>query len=416
MNGAALLLVVLAGVAADPPVSWQPDEFPVSYWAGPPVAANTLDAWRTVADAHFTFAVPGSGYSMEDNRKMLDFCRQVGLKGLVVDRRIRCKIVDEEGWQGKVARLASDYADHPALFGYYLHDEPNYAWFEALGKVHGEFLRLDPAHPAFINLFPTYASVSQLGTPTYSDHLDKYLGIVKPVVLSYDHYCLMNDGRDRVDYFENLELIRAYAARYDVPAWNVILSWSHLGYRDPTDAEMRWQVYTSLAYGMKGILYFIYWTPDPAAPPDRVAIVDSKGKPTKRYPAIRQLNGEMRTLGKLLLGLTSTGVYHTGPIPRGCRRTLGDLPLRLPDDQPLLIGFFKDPHGADYAMIVNRDHGKPQEVRVGLKEHVVGVAEISPQDGSPSTVPITGGLFRLSLEAGGGRLVRLETRFQYPRR
>ncbi len=413
--------VVLIGVllstgveAADGPGRWRPDEFPVSYWSGPPVAANRLETWQTVAAANFTFAAPGQGYKVAEMKKMLDFCGQVGIKGLVVDRRIRLEMVAGEKWKDTLAEVARDYADHPALLGYYLRDEPGYAWFETLGTIQAEMLKNDPRHPPFINLFPTYASVRQLGTPTYADYLDKFLSTVKPRVLSYDHYCLLKGGRDRTDYFENLELIRDYAARYDVPPWNIILSWSHLGYRDPTDAEMRWQVYTSLAYGMKGILYFIYWTPDPAAKPDRLAIVDSEGQPTKRYAIIRQLNGEIKTLGKLLLGLRSTGVYHTGPIPPGCRRAWDDLPLQLPQQQPLVIGFFKDARGADYAMIVNRDHDKPQDVRVGVKGHVVEVFQVSAEDGRESPVAIDGGGFSLHLEAGGGRLLRWNTHFDYP--
>ena len=110
----------------------------------------------------------------------------------------------------------------------------------------------------YINLFPTYASSKQLGNPTYADHLESFMRTVRPAVLSYDHYSLMKDGTDRKDYFENLSLIREAGLRWGVPPWNIILSIPHFGYRDPTEAEMRWQVYTSLAYGMKGILYFTY--------------------------------------------------------------------------------------------------------------------------------------------------------------
>ncbi len=395
-------------------VAWQPDEFPIGFWGGPPVTANRIETWQTVADANFTFAGPARGYSVEENQKMLGFCQQVGIRALVVDSRVNVEMAAYEGWQNTIENVVKDYGSHPALYGYFLRDEPSCQWFDALGKMNGEFLRHDPDHLPYINLFPTYASAGQLGTPSYADHLDKFLSTMKPRVLSYDHYCLLKDGRDRTDYFENLELIREYAARYNVPPWNIILLHAHLMYRDPTEAEMRWQVYTSLAYGMKGILYYVYWTWNPAAKPDEVAIVDSEGKPTKHYPVVKQLNAEMRALGKLLLGLTSTGVFHTDQVPRGCRRAAGDLPIQLPDDQPLLIGFFKDARGVDYAMIVNRDHDKPLDIEVHVKGHVIEVVEISAQDGSERPMPITAATFKLSLEAGGGRLFRLKTHFDYP--
>lgn len=64
---------------------------------------------------------------------------------------------------------------------------------------------------------------------------------------------------DRPEYFENLEIIRRQALRVGVPFWNVILATPHFSYRDPSPADMRWQAYTTLAYGGKGLAYFTYW-------------------------------------------------------------------------------------------------------------------------------------------------------------
>ena len=33
------------------------------------------------------------------------------------------------------------------------------------------------------------------------------------------------------------------------------------GHSDPTEAQFRWQIFTSLAYGAKGVLYFCYFSP-----------------------------------------------------------------------------------------------------------------------------------------------------------
>ena len=33
------------------------------------------------------------------------------------------------------------------------------------------------------------------------------------------------------------------------------------GHSDPTEAQIRWQIFTSLAYGAKGVLYFCYFSP-----------------------------------------------------------------------------------------------------------------------------------------------------------
>ena len=91
----------------------------------------------------------------------------------------------------------------------------------------------------------------------------------------------MKDGTVRTDgYFENLDQIRAADLRHGVPTWNGILSWQHLHFSTPTPEQMRWQVWTSLAYGVKGIMYFILW-PYPEWKADNAfpGIVDSDGKP-----------------------------------------------------------------------------------------------------------------------------------------
>lgn len=395
--------------------AWQPEEFPLSYWVGPPREFNTLQAWQTIKDCNFTVAGQHGGYSREDTLKMLDFCAQIGMKAMVVDGRTSWQSAFDENFTDLIAGVVADYGSHPATYGYYILDEPSADLFPALGKVSQELQRQDPRHLPYINLFPTYASPEQLGTPTYAEHLDKYLSIVKPPVLSYDHYALMKDGTDRVDYFENLALIREYGLRYNVPPWNIILSLPHLSYRDPSAAEMRWQVYTSLAYGMKGLMWFTYWTmPEWEREFGGTGIVNPKGEPARLYPIVKQVNGEARVLGKTLLGLTSTGVYHTGETPRGCERLGVDAAIQMPQDLPLLIGFFTDAQGQQYAMVVNRDHANPVEFTLSLKPHVVGLTEISAADGADKPLEVAEAKAKLSLAAGDGRLLRLTTSFKYP--
>lgn len=415
MQSILLVLVLVMMCTCALAQAWHPDEYPISYWVGPPKEFNTLLSWQTVKDCNFTVAGQYGGYSVEDNKQMLDLCQQVGLKAMIVDGRTSWQGAFDDNFTQTIASLIADYGSHPATYGYFILDEPSAELFPALAKVSQELQRQDPKHLPYINLLPTYASPEQLGTPTYAEHLDRFLSLVKPAVLSYDHYALMKDSTDRADYFENLALIREYGLKYGVPPWNIILSLPHLAYRDPTEGEMRWQAYTSLAYGMKGLMWFTYWTmPEWEQEFGGTAIVNPKGEPARLYPIVKQVNGEVRTLGKTLLGLTSTGVYHTGAIPRGCVRLGVDAPIQLPDDPPLLIGFFSDMQGKQHAMIVNRDHGKAAEFALSTKPHVTGLTEIRATDGSDQPLALAQGKAQLSLPPGGGRLLRLTTSFAYP--
>ena len=398
----ALPMLCTVALAQTP---WQPDEYPISYWVGPPIEYNTLATWQRIKDCNFTVCGPYNGYPVADNRKMLDFCKHLGLKAMIVDARIS-NAASYNDHVNVIKSLVADYGSHPATYGYYITDEPGADRFPALAKVSQELQRQDPKHLPYINLLPIYATPEQLGAPTYAEHLDRFLRVVKPAVLSYDHYALLQQGSDRLDYFENLELIREHGLRHGVPTWNIILSLPHMGYRDPSAAEMRWQAYTSLAYGIKGLMWFTYWSMPGFG---GTAIVTVTGEPARLYPIVKQLNGEIRMLGKTLLGLTSTGVYHTGAVPLGCTRLGVDAPIQLPGDLSLLIGFFTDAKGRQYAMVVNRDHGKPVEATLLLKPHVTGLTEISAVDGSDKSVVLADRKAKLSLAPGDGRLLRLTT-------
>lgn len=413
MMGSVTVMMAMCAAALGAP--WQPEQFPIGYWLGPPPEANSLQTWQTVADCNFTFTGPRGGYSVEENLEMLDFCQQAGVRALVTDSRIHWQMTANEGWEETVAEIIADYASHPALYGYYLKDEPNHQLFAPLGEMSREFERQDPDHLPYINLFPTYANVRQLGTPTYADHIAKFLETVQPRVLSYDHYALLRAGGMRPDYYENLAIIRDLGLQHNTPQWQIILSLAHLAYRDPTEAEMRWQVYTSLAYGMKGIMYFTYWTPPSLAQEGRYGIVDGEGRPARLYPIVQQLNSEIRALGATLLGLTSTEVYHTGEqIPAGATRQGTDAVVRVPEELPLLVGMFEDKAGELYAMIVNRDWENPVELQANMATHVAGVAEVSAENGSEAELEMTDGAVPLELPAGGGRLLHLSTEFDYP--
>ncbi len=389
----------------------QPREpFPIGFWYGPPPAANTMETWRRVAEAHFNLVGPCSGYSLTDNQKMLQLCAQVKLKALVVDHRVRPEMVAGKEWRKIVRHVVDDYQKYPALYGYFLHDEPSSRWFPVLGELHAEFQQCDPGHIPYINLLPNYATPRNLGAPSYREYLRRYVETVRPSVISYDHYPLLDDGSDRHDYFENLEAVRTVASdnNRNLSTWGIILIAPHVPYRDPTAAELQWQAYTSLVYGVKGLLYFTYWPPESLAVS---AIVDTKGKPTERYEMVQELNRKITAIGPTLLSLRSTGVYHTGSIPVGCTRLPSESIIRVPADKPLIVGCFEDPAGNEFVMLVNRDYRQPQDFEVELRADVVSISGFDAVEGQSTAVAVEKRRFSLSLESGEGRLFAIKSQF-----
>ena len=164
----------------------------------------------------------------------------------------------------EIDSLIDSVKDHPALYDYYVADELSAAVFPTLARVVAHIRERDPAHQAHINLFPTYASVVALGTAgdtetAYREHLRQFVEVVKPDLISYDHYPFRKT-HDSGDYFLNLALAREAALAGGVPFINVVQAVAlSPESRVPTAGEGRFQAYTTLAYGGQGISHFTYW-------------------------------------------------------------------------------------------------------------------------------------------------------------
>jgi hypothetical protein len=267
----------------------------------------------------------------------------------------------------------------------------------------------------FINLFPNYASPDQLGTVEYEQHVRAFLETVQPPILSYDHYALMEWG-DRPEYFDNLEVIRRQALCAGVPFWNVILSTPHFNYRDPSPADLRYQVYTTLAYGGQGIAYFTYCTPD--AENYWNGILDLYGQRTPKYDVVRQLNLEMQHLGPHLRRLTSKGVYHWPDAPHGTRSLPGDGLVADIEGGEFVLGEFADDEGLPWLMIVSRDRERAAWTTLRLRTPHTVIGEVSPKSGQLRSVSrdqgapaeqvyADGMVVRFWLAPAGARLLRL---------
>jgi hypothetical protein len=406
--------VCVIGTAATA-APWTANEFPIACWRGPRPAQNTLENYRILRECGFNIVGPTGGYTPEQNRELLLYCRQAGLKAIVCDPRIAPATVLRDDWQKVVADVVKDYSGFDALYGYYLLDEPSSMLFDPLGMLSRELERLDPDHLPYINLLPTYANTKQLGTPTYEEHLIRFIETASPRLLSYDHYALRKAGGVRSDYYENMALVQEASRRSGIPWWYVHYSGAYSGYRAPTEAEMRWQVYTSLAYGAKGISYWYYWGRNQEGD-ERTGVVDPDGKPTWLYPILQRLNHETQILGNILLPMDCTEVYHVGDIPPGTRRMGTEALVKLPDDAPLMAGIFRDDAGEQAALVVNRDATQAVDVAITFLPHVARIEQVSSDDGSTRELTRNEeGAVNLKVSAGGGTLLRLETAFDYPK-
>lgn len=315
--------------------------------------------------------------------------------------------------------------DYPALAGFKLFDEPSKKMFERLkfakAEVRDQFA--DDRDLPYANVLPSYAARSMMGTRTYAEYLDLYLKVVRPPLLSFDHYPLLTQDRLTGDYFANWATIRNRALKYGVPSWILIQSLGFEGTiispprRKPNGDELFWQVNVSLAYGAKGIQYFTYWTPqsDPPRIQFKDALVSQTGTLTRLYDDAQAVNGYLRTIGRELLPLTSETVMHTGvkKARPGVQPFKANNYVKAVSGDNVILGTFSKPLQdlERYLLVANRSLANPSVTRLTVTSSVVEVSRFDTSTDPGAYVPVPLGTsprsFSVQLDPGRAELYRL---------
>jgi hypothetical protein len=389
--------VVEAETAAT--VSWQVGTPIATYWAGPSLTDAVA---RQMAEGGFNLVWCGS-------EKELDVAHRHGLRGQLTDRLLTPAALDDPRRRAQLDALIARVSKHPALYAYHLIDEPSVSQFPALGRLVAYLRQRDPAHLAYINLFPTYATNAQLGTQgdvatAYREYLVRYVEQVKPALVSYDHYQFKLKG-DGDQYFLNLAMIRRAAQEAGVPLLNIVqaCTWAPEAMRIPKADELRYLVYSTLAYGAQGISYYVY-----AHPKHYGSLVSLDGTPGPLYQAVKSYNREFVAMAGELQPLRSLGVYHTSMHEPGCEPLPPDASFHLdssPSPTPprgFLFGVFGATARPTHAVLVNLDY--TAEVKAAL----AGPGELDLFDATTAQwTSARKATFELILPPGGGKLVRI---------
>ncbi len=412
--GLAIVSAVLPAAAA-PKSEWKIGTPIVSYWAGPSDFMPVND--KTAAQLR------AGGWNLAWTRDVadLDLYHRYGLRVMFqIDR----PNIDDPAEAKKLDELIAKIKNHPAMYAYYIMDEPGAGFFPSLGKLAAFIRQRDPKHMPFINLLPSYASDGQLqvtddivakakvGIPSdfkgvetnnatvlrYREHLNQFINTVKPSIISYDHYHFLAGG-DGPQYFLNLGLVRYAAIHAGLPFLNIVQACNSPseGWREPDINERRWLTYTSLAYGAQGIAHFRY---DVGFWED----VKNAEKPNSYFWATTEFNREFVNIATQLQPLKSIGAYHCGTLPI-CASPLPDNAVFVPSPrkQELLLGYFgKSVKKPTHVVVVNLNHDQAIDTTLQCP----GKMDIyhAPTNTWSKTNQSE---LKLNIEPGGGVLLRL---------
>jgi len=401
-----LALAVFAGGPAMHAVAqtprFQQDRFAIGFWVDPPVDESADARYAEIAGAHFNLVLALFGAATpQKQERVLALCEKHGLAAIL----------------SHLDLPPEQLVDGPACWGYSLRDEPSVKDFPDLRRRVDALRAARPGRLAYINLFPSYASPwGQLGAESYEEYVRRFVEAVDTDVLSMDHYPRFgphDDGRD--GYCADLAVMRHFALESGVPFWNFFNVMPYGPHTDPTEAQLRWQVYASLTYGARGILYFCYFTPPGAEFPKGGAIIRRDGTRTRHYEQARRLNAAVANLGPTLMQLTSTGVYRIGPDDDPAD-LLSGTPVRAitraevdpPNDY--LVGVFSHADGRRAVLLQNYRHAFTAWPTVEFDADPGRVVEVSQATGEEIPLrddsPEMEGT-QLSLDSGEGRLFLL---------
>ncbi len=258
---------------------------------------------------------------MENDRAALDLFEKYGVGAIVTGVL--------PGWWGgngnnagklaetnpleKYDAAAAKFVDHPAIWGIDVGDEPSALDFPHYGKVIDRVEKLFPKQFAYLNLYPNYASVSQnnatetvnqLGTPTYAEHIARYCECVPSDYICYDFYLY---SINVTKHYENLRIVADACRNTGRSMWIVLQVNSNREAEWITENELRFQAYTSMAFGAENIIWACYtagWWHN--------QVVDKEGNKTEQYDKMTKVNREIRTIGEEYMRYRNVSTHFIG--------------------------------------------------------------------------------------------------------
>ena len=265
-------------------------EFVIALWGDPPVDDAVSDRYLAIQEAGFNIVLGGVGADSPTKAQLQrDAATAANLKvifstyGLPVKKLCNCS----------------------ATYGFLTKDHPVVGDFKKIRKRVGEIRLERPGKLPLINLYAPSTAPSALGAASYAAYLSTYIEVIHPEVLCYDYFAHFEPEQETRDRFvENLSIMHQAAVNYNRPFWNFIKAMPYDSMVAPSDAQLRWQVWTSLAYGSHGLIYFAYWPPPDDAHAMGDGILNSQGEPTARYEFVKHLNVALRNFGAILMNMT----------------------------------------------------------------------------------------------------------------
>lgn len=418
------------------------DVMPISGYYGPYMVESSVDGesfpnyitdeiFEMITDCgvnmtHYTRTDYKS--SPENTKKLLELGEKYGLGIFVQDTALKAMATGKKDNRLKVSERITQYSDYPAFCGVYVADEPGTPYYyptkeqahdiSAYVPLFTDLNALDIVGSG--NLFPVWEKADY---EKYNRMLEEYCSTCNPKYLSFDHY-VWDKGRTRSGWFYNVDIVRQYAEKYEIPFWVYIQvgsQWNDAaqkfdtdGYY-PTEGQLLWNVNASLAYGAKGIEYFpliqpTYFALAETEPWDfqRNGIIGAAGNKTQWWYYAKTANEQIAAVDSVLMNAVNKGVLASGEEAttdlKGMKYLLEGKTWREVEDIQgnAIVGCFNF-KGKSALYVVNYETEKAQKVTLSLKDSYKATVVQRAEESYVDTNQLS-----LDLKAGEGVLVVFE--------
>ena len=334
-------------------------EIPIMGYYGVQERETSVERFREMKESGVNINISCHSYScIEALEKALNAAQDAGVKLIA-----KCPELETET-EKTVKRLMN----HPALFGYFVADEPHPGAFKELGDRVRRIQAVDNRRPCYINLLPLFHGDDNFYTKEY---VEPFLKEIPVKILTFDHYPIHKTDFSG-SWYLNLEIIAEASKKAGIPFWAFAMVTAHAHYAIPTVGEIKLQMYSNLAYGAQGLQYFTYFTPtgEHADHYYYEGPIDADGKRTYVYDRIKAVNREIQNYAGVFLGSKKVFVAHTGKeIPWGTKRLGVDIQLPAPfkkletSDGGSVVSVLEK-EDRRFLVIVNRDYKNPMRLTI----------------------------------------------------
>lgn len=246
--------------------------------------------------------------------------------------------VDEE----KIAEAIDQFSQYKSFIGFYGYDEPLYEAIDYIGRTNAAIEKVgEGKYTSYVNFLPNYNGLKYTrGSQdiSYEQYIEKFFKEGNGKYFCFDHYVF--EANDYKLYFKNLDIVKKLSDRYKIPFWSFIQAggqfndlMTEMPSKDyyPSEGRFIWNVNTTIAYGAKGIQYFmgiqpVYFAYAPNGTYDfkRNGLIGADGSINEWYYYAQKVNKQLLACDEVLMNALNRGVIPSGG---GAAEDLRDLSL-----------------------------------------------------------------------------------------